>query len=102
MIARRSFGQSATGCEPSQNQNIWTINPDGTGPAQLTTYRKRGQATFHPSWSPDGSQLLFSHSPSTDGSGDFFVMDRDGGNQHVIAKTQLHENHGHWGTSPAP
>ena len=41
--------------------------PDGTGLAKLTTYNESGQATFHPSWSPDGSRILFSHSPSTGG-----------------------------------
>ena len=83
--------------EPSPTQNIWTIRPDGTGLTQLTTYDQDGQATFHPTWSPDGTQILFSHSPSTDGWGDFFVMNRDGTDQHVIAKTAMHENHGQWG-----
>ena len=94
-----AFNASA---EPSPTQNIWTIHPDGTGLTQLTTYDEDGQATFHPSWSPDGSRILFSHSPSTDGWGDFFVMDRDGSNQRVIAHTAIHENHGQWGPSPAP
>ncbi len=41
----------------------------------------------------------FSHSPSTDGWGNFFVMNRDGTDQHVIAKTAMHENHGQWGVA---
>ena len=95
-----AFNASA---EPSPTQNIYTIHPDGTGLTQLTKYDEQGQATFHPSWSPDGAHILFSHSPSSpDGWGDFFVMDRNGSNQHVIAITALHENHGHWGNSPAP
>jgi TolB protein len=94
-----AFNASA---EPSPTQNIWTIRPDGTGAAQLTTYNETGQATFHPTWSPDGTQLLFSHNPSTDGWADFFVMNRDGSDQHVIAHTTLHENQGQWGRSPSP
>ena len=94
-----AFNASA---EPSPTQNIWTIRPDGTGLTQLTTYNERGQATFHPTWSPDGTQILFSHSPSTDGWGDFFVMSRDGTDQHVIARTAMHENHGQWGAAAAP
>ncbi|MEA2620244.1 MAG: hypothetical protein QOC97_1017, partial [Chloroflexota bacterium] len=61
-----------------------------------------GQATYHPSWSPDGMRILFSHSPSTGGFADFFVMNRDGSDVHVLAETALHENHAHWGRSPSP
>ena len=42
------------------------------------------------------------NSPSTDGWGDFFLMNRDGTDQHVIAKTAMHENHGQWGAAAAP
>jgi TolB protein len=94
-----AFNASA---EPSPTQNIYTIKPDGTDLKKLTTYNEDGQATFHPSWSPDGAQILFSHNPSTDGWADFFIMNRDGSNQHVVARTALHENHGSWGRSPAP
>jgi TolB protein len=88
--------------EGSHDQNIWTIHPDGTGPLQLTKNDEEGQATFHPSWSPDGSQILFSHSPSTGGWGDFFVMNRDGSDLHLLAATAIHENHAYWGASPKP
>jgi hypothetical protein len=27
-------------------------------------------------------------------------MDRDGGNLHILAATELHENHADWGPSP--
>jgi len=95
-----AFSASA---EPSPTQNIWTIHPDGSGLTQLTTNDQLKQATFHPTWSPDGAHILFSHSPSEpDGSGDLFVMDADGANQHVLAMTAIHENHGQWGPSPAP
>lgn len=88
--------------EPSPTQNIWTIHPDGSGLTQLTTNDQVKQATFHPTWSPDGAHILFSHSPSEpDGSGDLFVMDADGANQHVLALTALHENHAQWGPSAA-
>jgi TolB protein len=87
--------------EPAATQNIWTIHPDGTGVAQLTANNEAGQATYHPSWSPDGTEILFSHSPSTDGWADFYVMNGDGSDQHVIAHTPMHENHGQWGPSPA-
>lgn len=99
--------------EPSPSQNIYTIRPDGTGLRQLTSGLPAsddgGQATFHPSWSPDGTQILFSHSPAraNDGSSDWgfadlFVMNRDGTDVHVLVKTELNENHAYWGNSPQP
>jgi len=97
--SRITFNASA---EPSPTQNIYTIHPDGSGLTKLTTYAEQGQATYHPTWSPDGAHILFSHSPSTDGWADFYVMDADGSNQSVIAHTEIHENHGTWGPSPAP
>jgi Tol biopolymer transport system component len=97
--------------EPSPTQNIYTIHPDGTTLKQLTSglpaFGDGGQSTFHPSWSPDGTQILFSHSPARadDGSDDWgfvdlFVMNRDGSELHVLAKTSLHENHAFWGPRP--
>lgn len=93
--------------ESGGDQNIYTIRPDGTGLAQLTsgltTYADGGQATFHPSWSPDGMQILFSHAPSSpDGFADLFVMNADGSDLHVLVVTDLHENHAYWGSSPQP
>ena len=83
------------------DQNVYTIHPDGMGLERLTSNSEAGQHTFHPSWSPDGTQILFSHNPSTDGWGDFFVMDRDGSDVHIVAATTLHENHAYWGRSPS-
>jgi Tol biopolymer transport system component len=97
--------------EPSPSQNIYTIHPDGTSLKQLTSglpaFDDGGQSTFHPSWSPDGTQILFSHSParaddeSSDwGFVDLFVMNRAGSDLHVLAQTALHENHAFWGPGP--
>jgi Tol biopolymer transport system component len=92
--------------EAGRDQNIFTIRPDGSGLTQLTsglsTYPDGGQGTYHPSWSPDGTQILFSHSPATGGFADLFVMDRDGSDVHVLGKTVLQENHAEWGRSPSP
>ena len=88
--------------EPAHDQNIYTIHPDGTGLKKLTAYDEERQATFHPSWSPDGTQILFSHNPSTDGWADFFVMNRDGSDLHILAATTMHEDHAYWGGSPTP
>ncbi len=87
-------------------QDIFSIRPDGTGLSQLTahlsTYPNGSQGTFHPSWSPDGTQILFTHNPATEEVGDLFVMDRDGSDIRVVAETPLAENHADWGRSPSP
>ena len=84
-------------------QDIYTIKPDGTSLTQLTaglSSHKGFEGTFHPSWSPDGTQLVFSHSPSTAGAADLYEMDRDGTGLHVVRHTVLNENAPDWGTAP--
>jgi len=58
---------------------IYTINPDGTGLTRLTfnDYEERG-----PSWSPDGSRIVFAAGVGTHGGNNFeiCVMNADGTN----------------------
>ena len=66
-----SFGNSET-------YDIWTMNADGSGKAQLTqNYR-----SFAPAWSPDNSKIAF----VSDHEGDYhvYVVDADGQNQHRL------------------
>jgi len=88
-------------------QNIYTIRPDGTGLTQLTAHLPMAdnhtQATFDPCWSPDGSQLIFTHFPSTNGLADLYVVNADGSDLHVFARTRLmNESHANWGVDPLP
>ena len=95
--------QSPAEANQGGNQNIYTIQPDGTGLTELTAglSSHRGlQGTFHPSWSPDGTQLVFSHSPSTALRADLYEMNRDGTGLHVVRHTVLNENAPDWGTAP--
>jgi TolB protein len=95
--------QSPAEANQGGEQNIFTIGTDGTGLTQLTgglSSHRGFQGTFHPSWSPDGTQLVFSHSPSTAGSADIYQMNRDGSGLQVIRHTVLNENGPDWGTSP--
>jgi TolB protein len=91
---------------PGQEQNIFTVHPDGTGLVQLTAhmsaYADGSQGTFDPSWSPDGTQLIFTHIPSFGGPADLYVINRDGSDLHVLAKTtNLNESHAVWGVYSA-
>lgn len=77
---------------PSGEENIYTIHPDGSGLVQLTAHLSSfsggGQGTFHPSWSPDGSHIVFSHTPgSLPDRAALFVMTADGGDVHLLGTT---------------
>jgi Tol biopolymer transport system component len=73
------FGGSPDTCPPdtpSTGAHLFTIRPDGTGLTELT---HGSTNTFFPTWSPDGSTILFSESPrGFDGSPDIYVMDANG------------------------
>ena len=101
-----AFDAPAASLLPGREQNIFTIHPDGTGLRQLTAHlgaaAEGSQGTFDASWSPDGTRMIFTHIPSTDGLADLYVMNRDGSGLHVVAKTTaLNESHAVWGVSPS-
>ena len=52
------------------------VNADGTGRQTLTD---NDTQDFFPSWSPDGSTIVFSS--DRDGAVELYLMDADGGNQ---------------------
>ena len=62
-----------------REDQIWVVNTDGTGLAQLTTDGGNG-----PAWSPDGSQIAYA---STEGGEEFpaiYAMNADGSNHRRI------------------
>jgi WD40-like Beta Propeller Repeat len=97
VVAFRSDGSSTTGATPSEhggrivyagalggNWVIHTTRPDGTGAAPIPIVDLPDDA-FHPSWSPDGSRIVFdarSPGPSAleGGNRDLYVVDADGSN----------------------
>jgi Tol biopolymer transport system component len=50
------LGEFQTTDEPS---NLYSINPDGTGLKTLTTFGKAEQRATQPTWTPDGSGIIF-------------------------------------------
>ncbi len=52
--------------------NLYTINPDGTGEAQLTTSGDAGS----PQWSPDGQRIALAR--GVGGNTDIYTIDADG------------------------
>ena len=57
------------------NWDIWTMNPDGSDPKNLT---RDTAADFSPVWSPTGEQILFVS--FREGGESLYLMDADGGN----------------------
>lgn len=41
--------------------NLYTIRPDGTGIAQLTSFGEKDHRATQPSWTPDGKRIVFCH-----------------------------------------
>jgi Tol biopolymer transport system component len=65
-----------------RDNEIYVINTDGSGLTRLTN--REGEDTA-PSWSPDGSRILYISSVFTTGAYlNIFVMDADGSNPHPL------------------
>jgi Tol biopolymer transport system component len=91
---------------PQGEQNIYTINQDGTELTQLTAHMSStaegAQGNFHPSYSPDGSQIVFSHFPGPlPDRAALYLMNADGSAVHLLAASQLDENAADWGQLPS-
>jgi TolB protein len=56
---------------------IYAVNPDGTGLAQLT-HEPAGIAARWPGWSPDGSRILFVRFNQSNSVGRIWIMNADG------------------------
>jgi Tol biopolymer transport system component len=86
---RRLVFQSAT----STTVNIWAVNVDGTDLTQLTFDTDTADLT--PSYSPDGSKIIYSHVyPS--GDRDLFTMNPDGIHQRRLSHRPGNERFPHW------
>src|SRR5215469_12736301 len=64
-------------------RQIYTVNPDGTGLAQLT-HESSGIVARWPNWSPDGSHILFARFNTSNGAGRIWIMNANGTGQHQL------------------
>jgi len=63
---------------------VYAVNPDGTGLAQLT-HEPSGIAARWPDWSPDGSRILFARVSMSNFVGRIWIMNADGTGQRRLA-----------------
>jgi Tol biopolymer transport system component len=47
--------------DASVSSNLYTIRPDGTELTQITDYGVQDERATQPTWTPDGSQIIFTH-----------------------------------------
>ena len=62
------------------NEELYSINPDGTGLTRLTDNLGTDK---EPDWSPDGNQIAYTSNHT--GVNEIYVMNADGTNQHPLA-----------------
>jgi len=62
---------------------IWTINPDGTAPRQVTSPTPP-LSDSAPSWSPDGTRIAFVRGNPCCVARDIFVVNSDGSGEHFV------------------
>jgi len=74
--------------------NVWRINVDGSGLTRLTSDTTSG-GSLSPSYSPDGTKIIFSHFPSTGGV-DLFTMNPDGSGATRLTRTAANEFFPQW------
>src|SRR5689334_15465052 len=78
--------------------DLWVVRPDGTGLRRLTT-APRDRSDYNPTWSPDGSQLLFERRVLTSQGDTLFTVPATGGSLHQLTRcsgTCWSHNEGSW------
>jgi Tol biopolymer transport system component len=71
------------GYKQGYSNDIYTMNPDGTGLTNLTSETSTSVSEVGPAWSPDGTKIAFSSTLNTKSplnTYDIYVMDADGSN----------------------
>jgi Tol biopolymer transport system component len=70
--------------------NLYTIRPDGTGITQITRFGEGDARVGTPSWTPDGTRILFTHigrdGSTPDGARHAAFIDPDGGGLTVLSE----------------
>ncbi|MCW2571599.1 MAG: hypothetical protein JWO88_1657 [Frankiales bacterium] len=77
---------------------LWTIRPDGT--ALIKVYDDPVLFASHPTWSPDGSKILFALNPVADyfthPANAFYIANADGSDVHKILEDEDFKREAEW------
>ncbi|MDP9302861.1 MAG: hypothetical protein M3P43_18500, partial [Actinomycetota bacterium] len=84
-------GYNERGSHPAgggANYDVYVMNADGSGVTDLTTSQqdvRSGNSQTSPSWSPDGTQIVFNNYSRDPASSGIYMMNADGSAQTKIA-----------------
>ena len=87
-------GKVAFASNRDGNWDIWTMNPDGNNPVNLT---RDVASDFHPTWSPTGEQILFVSSREERKESSLYLMDADGNNMKKVLDNWSSRSLATWG-----
>ncbi len=73
--------------------DIWTMNPDGSDPINLT---QDIAIDLHPTWSPSGEQILFVSFREEGKESSLYLMDADGNNIRKVLDNWYSRSHAAW------
>lgn len=82
--------------EYTGNFEIWRMRITGTGLQQLTNHPERD---IEPSWSPDGSKIVFASGRDDPLDMELYIMNADGSDQHRLLESQPGDD---WGPRWSP
>jgi TolB protein len=71
-------------CMAGGASNVCSVNADGSGYTQITSWKKGEPGAQRPVWSPDGRQIAVSREPAGRGTTFIWLMNADGSGQRQV------------------